>query len=247
MATLNPASMTFASGTFTNPPEFVERSPRRCTSADLHPELEVYDFGHVVALPGAGGAGADPRAASVQLRDGSARRDAGRPRPAAAAALDAARRARSGRRSGSAAAQLPLSFAALALGGNIRVGFEDNVYFERGRLAESNAQFVRRAVELVRTWPGARSRRRPTSRAPRSVRMTGAHRPAPDDLAVREDLLAAQVGGHDAPLEHPALERAPPRLRPDRAGLDRPLARRVDEHEVGVEPRRRSPLAAASP
>jgi 3-keto-5-aminohexanoate cleavage enzyme len=46
--------------------------------------------------------------------------------------------------------QLPLSFAALALGANVRVGFEDNVYFRKGELAESNAQFVRRAVELVR-------------------------------------------------------------------------------------------------
>jgi 3-keto-5-aminohexanoate cleavage enzyme len=45
--------------------------------------------------------------------------------------------------------QLALSFAALAMGGNIRVGFEDNVFFEKGVLAESNAQFVRRAVELV--------------------------------------------------------------------------------------------------
>lgn len=48
-------------------------------------------------------------------------------------------------------AQLPLSLAALALGGNLRVGFEDNVYFRKGQLAESNAQFVRRAVELVHT------------------------------------------------------------------------------------------------
>jgi uncharacterized protein (DUF849 family) len=46
-------------------------------------------------------------------------------------------------------AQLPTSFAALALGGNIRVGFEDNVYFAKDELAESNAQFVRRAVDLV--------------------------------------------------------------------------------------------------
>ena len=43
------------------------------------------------------------------------------------------------------------ALAALALGGNLRVGFEDNVYFRKGELAESNAQFVRRAVELVRT------------------------------------------------------------------------------------------------
>ena len=45
--------------------------------------------------------------------------------------------------------QLPLTFGALALGGNVRVGFEDNVFFDQRRLAESNAQFVRRAVELV--------------------------------------------------------------------------------------------------
>jgi 3-keto-5-aminohexanoate cleavage enzyme len=48
-------------------------------------------------------------------------------------------------------AQLPLAFAALAQGGNLRVGFEDNVYFRKGELAESNAQFVTRAVDLVHT------------------------------------------------------------------------------------------------
>ena len=37
---------------------------------------------------------------------------------------------------------LPCLFAALALGGNLRVGFEDNVYFRKGELAQSNAQFV---------------------------------------------------------------------------------------------------------
>jgi 3-keto-5-aminohexanoate cleavage enzyme len=52
---------------------------------------------------------------------------------------------------GIGASQLPLAFAALAMGGNIRVGFEDNVYFSKGVLAESNAQFVRRAVDLVGT------------------------------------------------------------------------------------------------
>jgi uncharacterized protein (DUF849 family) len=46
--------------------------------------------------------------------------------------------------------QLPLMLAALALGGNLRVGFEDNVHWGRGVLAESKAQFVRRAAELVR-------------------------------------------------------------------------------------------------
>lgn len=46
--------------------------------------------------------------------------------------------------------QLPLSTMALALGGNIRVGMEDNVYYSHGVLAVSNVQLVERAVRLVK-------------------------------------------------------------------------------------------------
>ena len=46
--------------------------------------------------------------------------------------------------------QLPLSTIAVASGGNIRVGMEDNVYFGPGELAKSNVQLVERAVRIVR-------------------------------------------------------------------------------------------------
>ena len=46
--------------------------------------------------------------------------------------------------------QMPLSTMVLAMGGNIRVGFEDNVYYQHGVLATSNAQFVERAVRMAR-------------------------------------------------------------------------------------------------
>lgn len=46
--------------------------------------------------------------------------------------------------------QIPLSTMALAMGGNIRVGFEDNVYISHGVLAVSNAQFVEKAVRIAR-------------------------------------------------------------------------------------------------
>ncbi|MCI8608094.1 MAG: 3-keto-5-aminohexanoate cleavage protein [Firmicutes bacterium] len=39
--------------------------------------------------------------------------------------------------------------AALALGGNIRVGLEDNVYYNAGIKAESNAQFVERVKRIA--------------------------------------------------------------------------------------------------
>jgi 3-keto-5-aminohexanoate cleavage enzyme len=46
--------------------------------------------------------------------------------------------------------QLPLSTMVLSMGGNIRVGMEDNVYFSHGVLAVSNAQLVERAVRIAR-------------------------------------------------------------------------------------------------
>jgi 3-keto-5-aminohexanoate cleavage enzyme len=46
--------------------------------------------------------------------------------------------------------QLPMTTLALLLGGHVRVGLEDNVYYRRGELARSNAQLVERTVRLAR-------------------------------------------------------------------------------------------------
>jgi len=35
------------------------------------------------------------------------------------------------------------------MGGHIRVGFEDNMYYSHGVLAKSNAQLVERAARLI--------------------------------------------------------------------------------------------------
>ncbi|MDR3437133.1 3-keto-5-aminohexanoate cleavage protein [Telmatospirillum sp.] len=46
---------------------------------------------------------------------------------------------------------LPILYGALALGGNVRVGLEDNVYFSKGVKA-TNVQLVERAAEAVRLF-----------------------------------------------------------------------------------------------
>jgi 3-keto-5-aminohexanoate cleavage enzyme len=46
--------------------------------------------------------------------------------------------------------QWPLAMAALALGGDVRVGLEDNFYLPDGTMARSNGDLVAAAVELVR-------------------------------------------------------------------------------------------------
>lgn len=45
--------------------------------------------------------------------------------------------------------QLPMAMHALAMGGHVRVGFEDNIYYRKGELATSNAQLVRRIARLA--------------------------------------------------------------------------------------------------
>ncbi len=47
-------------------------------------------------------------------------------------------------------AHIPGICAAIAAGGFIRVGFEDNIYYAKGRLARSNAEFVERAARMAR-------------------------------------------------------------------------------------------------
>jgi len=44
---------------------------------------------------------------------------------------------------------LPAQYGAIANGGWIRVGFEDNVYFSKGVLAKSNAELVERAARIA--------------------------------------------------------------------------------------------------
>ncbi len=45
--------------------------------------------------------------------------------------------------------QLPLTTMAVFLGGHIRVGMEDNLYYRRGEKAQSNQQLVARTVEIL--------------------------------------------------------------------------------------------------
>ena len=44
--------------------------------------------------------------------------------------------------------QMPMAAAAVAMGGNVRVGLEDNLYLEKGVLA-SNGQLVIRIIEII--------------------------------------------------------------------------------------------------
>ena len=47
---------------------------------------------------------------------------------------------------------MEMLYGAVALGGNVRVGMEDNVLYAKGQLADCNRQFVERAVRVIREF-----------------------------------------------------------------------------------------------
>jgi 3-keto-5-aminohexanoate cleavage enzyme len=52
--------------------------------------------------------------------------------------------------SGIGKCQLPLCVHAIAMGGHVRLGIEDNIYYRKGELAESNSQLIERIVRIAR-------------------------------------------------------------------------------------------------
>ena len=46
--------------------------------------------------------------------------------------------------------QFPMCSVALTMGGNVRVGMEDNLYISKGVLAKSNAEQVEKIIRIAR-------------------------------------------------------------------------------------------------
>jgi len=50
--------------------------------------------------------------------------------------------------------EFPMVAQSWLYGGHVRVGMEDNIFLEKGVLAESNAQLVAKAVDIIRQMGG---------------------------------------------------------------------------------------------
>jgi 3-keto-5-aminohexanoate cleavage enzyme len=148
MATLSMGSVNFGDDVFLNLPGDMAAFLAEMQAAGVVPEYEIFDAGMLhslqrwlrrglVALPlhvdlvlGVPGAMAGTPESLMFLRSQLP--------PGASWTV-----------AGIGAAQLPLATMAIVLGGHVRVGFEDNIYYRRGELAVSNAQMVDRIVRLA--------------------------------------------------------------------------------------------------
>ncbi len=149
LASYDCGSMNWAhSGLFINHPKFLEKLGQVMIDNDVRPEIEIFDAGmfynslyyikkNLIKTPayyqlvlGAAGGTAATVENLVYLRNLL-------PPEAHWSAF------------GIGKGHLPVLLTTLAMGGHVRVGMEDNVFYSKGQLAKSNAEFVARAVRLA--------------------------------------------------------------------------------------------------
>jgi 3-keto-5-aminohexanoate cleavage enzyme len=153
MCSLDLGSLNFRDRVFVNPPEWAEAAAKCMQDNGVKPELEVFDVGHIYQANNLIEKGLIDDPPHFQLCMGVKWGIEASPEnllfmksklpPDALWSV-----------LGVGKAQLPMITMAILLGGNVRVGFEDNIYLEKGVLASNNAQTVEMAVDLCQRLGG---------------------------------------------------------------------------------------------
>jgi 3-keto-5-aminohexanoate cleavage enzyme len=147
-ASLNVATMTFGEGVFMNPPDVVESVARSMLEKQIKPELECYDVGHIGLARSLVERGIvkEPLRISLVLgvKGGI---------PATPENLVHMKSLVSGWRWNVIAigkAQFSILTLGITLGGDVRVGMEDNIYLSKGVLVKRNAELVSKIVRVAK-------------------------------------------------------------------------------------------------
>jgi|SRR5581483_360334 len=150
ICTLDCGTMNFAAGgeyVMVNTPGMLRAMAARVQELGVRPELEVFDTGHLVLVHELIRDGLIDDPPLVQLCTGI---PYGAPDDLGTLLAMVNRLPANAIFSTFSIGRMQLPFVALAplVGGNVRVGLEDNLYLSRGRLA-SNAELVGRAVAIL--------------------------------------------------------------------------------------------------
>ena len=140
----------FGDDVFANPWPFMVELYEKTKAAEVVPEFELFDLGHVTSLNRLLDTCGAPYGGQVHcdLVMGVPGGMPGTPQAlvAAVAALPAGC---SWSATGIGRSALPVALAALSAGGHLRVGMEDTVTFAKGRPVRDNAALVERAAALA--------------------------------------------------------------------------------------------------
>ena len=148
ICSLDIGSIDFGRHVFVNWIEHVEWMAAQITAAGVRPELEVFTLGHIEIAKHLIDTGRIKKPPLFQLCMGI---PWGIPANTAnmLAMLNALPHDAIWTGFGISAACFPMLAQAVILGGNVRVGMEDNLYLEKGVRAQSNKELVEKAVAII--------------------------------------------------------------------------------------------------
>ncbi|MDP3481599.1 MAG: 3-keto-5-aminohexanoate cleavage protein [Desulfoprunum sp.] len=148
MATLSMGSMNFGPEIYENSERTIETIAAAIRTENIMPELEIFDFGMLDTTERLLAKGTIPPRFHINFVLGVPGGMAATPqnlflltqslKPGQTWTVSAIGRH-----------QLPLTTLAMTMGGHIRLGLEDNIYYRKGQLALSNAQLIQRSVRIA--------------------------------------------------------------------------------------------------
>jgi uncharacterized protein (DUF849 family) len=151
MASLATGSVNFPTNIYENPPEFVDGLAKKMLEYDVKPEIEIFDLAmlyNAVSLIRRGLLDSSPHVQFVMGIPNAL--------PARRSVLEFLIReykevipGGTWTAAGIGRHQFEVAQWCLELGGNCRTGLEDNIKFDRERLANSNAELVKKLVDVM--------------------------------------------------------------------------------------------------
>jgi len=146
MASLTTGSVNFPNSAYVNPPDLIEALAKEMQRLEIKPEMEIFDLSMINNAVALGDRSLADRPLHFNFVMGL--RGAMPAKIEHLVHLSTCLPAESTWTvSGIAAAQLRMSIHAVLMGGNVRVGLEDNIYYKKGELA-TNERLVERIVRL---------------------------------------------------------------------------------------------------
>jgi uncharacterized protein (DUF849 family) len=148
LCSLDMGSMNMGAHVFVNTPAHLEAMAAAIRDAGVLPELEVFEAGHVLLAKRLIETGHIKAPGLFQICLGIAWAQ-----PASPEAMSYMKHLLPASSPwfafGISLHQFPMVAQAVLLGGHPRVGLEDNIYLEKGRLAPSNAALVEKAAKII--------------------------------------------------------------------------------------------------
>jgi uncharacterized protein (DUF849 family) len=148
ICSLDMGSMNMGSYVFVNPPSYLEAMAVAIRDANVLPELEVFEAGHLRLARRMIETGHIGPPGMFQICLGIAWSQPATPE-AMAYMRDMLPADSPWFAFGISLHQFPMVAQAVLLGGHVRVGLEDNIYLGKGELAPSNAALVEKAVKII--------------------------------------------------------------------------------------------------